>query len=220
MFEKIVQKLQRMSSARSPFDPSSLGDPIALQTEWTAAKRGGANFRTHRLVSVASNRMEFRASLGAKLFYLVFLLAGLGIATGFSVAILSSGRFSLGPNTIFPIFVGLVFAVVGGCLFRLGTAPVVFDKRNGYFWRGRKSPDDVFDKRRLKHVAKLEEIHALQLISEYVHGNKTSYYSYELNLVLEDARRVNVIDHGNCTRLREDAATLASFLGKPIWDAL
>ena len=50
-------------------------------------------------------------------------------------------------------------------------------------------------------------------------GNKNSYYSYELNLVLEDGSRVNVVDQGNLKRLRSDAQTLSRFLDKPVWDA-
>ena len=65
----------------------------------------------------------------------------------------------------------------------------------------------------------LSAIHALQLVSEHVRGNKSSYWSYELNLVLGDGSRINVVDHGNLDQLRADAQTLAGFLNKPVWDA-
>ena len=67
--------------------------------------------------------------------------------------------------------------------------------------------------------APLSSIHALQLLSEFVSGSKSSYHSYELNLVLNDGSRINVVDHGNLDRLRSDANTLSRFLDKPIWDA-
>ena len=51
-------------------------------------------------------------------------------------------------------------------------------------------------------------------------GDKSRYYSYELNLVLEDGSRLNVIDHGNVEAIRADAQKLAAFLGKPLWDAI
>jgi hypothetical protein len=41
--------------------------------------------------------------------------------------------------------------------------------------------------------------------------------SYELNLVLKDGRRINVVDHGGADKIRTDAATLADFLGVPVW---
>jgi len=59
----------------------------------------------------------------------------------------------------------------------------------------------------------------LQLLSEYVSGDKSSYYSYELNLVLDEASRINVVDHENLEQLRGDARTLAQFLDKLLWDA-
>jgi hypothetical protein len=57
------------------------------------------------------------------------------------------------------------------------------------------------------------------LWSEFVSGSKNSYHSYELNLVLNDGSRINVVDHGNLERLRSDASTLSRFLDKPVWDA-
>jgi hypothetical protein len=219
MFKKLIEKMKSMASDRVSFDPSSLNDPVAMQTDWTPAKRGGANFRTHKLVVVNSNRREFRASLGAKLFYFIFLLVGIGVLIGFSFSKLSSGGFSFQMDTIMPLLFGVIFASVGGSLLYYGTAPIVFDKRKGAFWKGRKSPDEVFNKKALKYFAELERIHALQLISEYCRGNKSSYYSYELNIVLEDGSRINVVDHGNQSKLRDDATTLSDFLGKPVWDA-
>jgi hypothetical protein len=56
-------------------------------------------------------------------------------------------------------------------------------------------------------------------LSEFVSGSKNSYYSYELNLVLDDGSRINVVDHGNLERLRSDANALSQFLDKPVWDA-
>ena len=59
----------------------------------------------------------------------------------------------------------------------------------------------------------------MQLLSKFVSGSKSSYYSYELNLVLNDGRRINVVDHGDLKRLRSDVKTLSQFLDKPVWDA-
>lgn len=219
MFKKLIEKLQSLATERKSFDPSRFNDPIAMQTQWTPAKRGGTNFRTHKLVEVDINRLEFKASVGAKIYCSIFLFVGIAIMIIFFVVEIASGIFTLDPEMIFPLVMGLVFAVVGGGLFYYVTTPIVFDKYKGSFWRGRKGPDDVSDRRELKHYTELENIHALQLLSEYCSGNKSSYYSYELNLVLKDGSRINVIDHGNQKKLREDAQTLSGFLGKPLWDA-
>ena len=78
----------------------------------------------------------------------------------------------------------------------------------------------VYDKEELKAFTKLDDIHAIQLISEYISGKKSSYYSYELNLVLKDASRINVIDHGNDSTISSNAKVLSRFLDVPVWDAI
>ena len=67
-------------------------------------------------------------------------------------------------------------------------------------------------------VLSLDTVYALQLIREYVKGSESNYYSYELNLVLRDGQRLNVVDHGDGRRLRRDAERLAQFLGVRVWD--
>lgn len=220
MLKELLEKIKTLSRSQSTIDVSRFDDPIAAKTEWSPAKGGGANFKTHNLVNVDYSRIEFRSSVGAKLFYLVFLLVGLGVMISISVSKISDGTFGLNAETLLMLAFGLVFASVGGGLLYYGSAPVVFDKKAGYFWKGRKSPREVFNKSSIKHLAKLEDVHAIQLISEYVRGNKSSYHSYELNLVLKDASRINVIDHGNKKSIRENAETLSAFLDKPIWDAI
>jgi hypothetical protein len=219
MFKQLIDKIASLSGERERFDPSSLDDPIAMQTEWRPAKNGGANFRTHRLVAVDATRMEFRPTFGAILFYLVFILMGGGV----SIAFLFAGKGDQGASgvpVLMPLLIGLVFVGIGGAMLWFGTAPIVFDKQKSFFWKGRKAPDEVFDRDSLKAFANLHEVHAIQLISEWCRGNKSSYFSYELNLVLETGERVNVVDHGSRNKLREDAVALAEFLDKPLWDAI
>lgn len=202
------------------FDPARFDDPVAMQTQWTPAKRGGASFRTHKIMAADPNRLEFKTAASAKLFYLFFALMGLVFVGVFLVTNFSSGKVSLNISTIMPALFGLIFAVIGGVVYYFGSAPIVFDKYKASFWKGRKAPDEVADRRKLKYYTELGNIHALQIISEYVRSSKNSYTSYELNLVLRDGKRINVVDHGNLEKLREDAKTLSSFLGKPVWDAV
>jgi len=218
MFEKLKEKLRMLTVASVPFDPARFGDPHALQTEWTPAKRGGASFRTHKLTAVGPNRIEFRATIGALLFYLLFLLLGMGVFVGISVSWFSGAAVSFDLGLLVPLLISLIFIVLGAYLFYAGTAPIVFEKARGVFWKGRKGPDDAIDSRDSGNFVRLDTVHAVQLIAEYISG-KNSYYSYELNLVMADGKRITVVDHGNLDRIREDAQKLAMFLGKPLWDA-
>ncbi len=214
----ILRKILSLTSQQPPLDPAQFNDPLALKTEWTPATRGGSSFRTHRLVQDDFARVEFKASTGAKVFYLLFAFIGVGVATG--MALFSEAESYEAPEFFVPMLMGILFLSIGVGMFIYGTTPIVFDKGSGYFWKGRKGPQDVLEVSSLKKCAQLGQIHAIQLVSEYVRSGKSSFYSYELNLVLEDARRLTVIDHGNLKRLREDAGKLSEFLGKPIWDAI
>ena len=220
MFEKIKAKIEELKElarkGKQPPDLSQFNDPLAEQVEWTPAKGGGTNIRTHKLVEKSPMRMAFRPTASALFFYLIFLFAGLGVSVGITTSAIAKGNVKA--ELLFPIGIGFVFIIIGSCLTYFGTNPIVFDLQNGYFWKGRKDPERVFDINKIKHCVRLKEIHALQILSEYCSGNKSSYYSYELNLVLEDGTRLNVGDHGNLKKLREDAEKLAHFLNKPVWD--
>lgn len=145
------------------------------------------------------------------LFSLAFFLVGVGATVG---------AFLIEEQAVWLLAIfGLLFLAGGSGVLYVGATPAVFDKRKGFFWKGRKEPDAGSDWRHLKHCARLGEIHALQLITEQIKG-KSSYSSYELNLVLNDGRRINVVDHGGKDRIRADAAALAKFLNKPLWDAV
>jgi hypothetical protein len=220
MFNKIIDALKNIRSHRAAFDPSRFNDPVAMITEWTPLKRGGSNFKTHKLVEINFQRVEFKPTIFTIFFSLIFFTAGIGIAMSFGINNLKQGPTFIRFEYLFPLLFGLVFASIGVFLFMFFSKPIVFDKTFGYFWKGRKEPAQIYDQGRKKKSVLLSEIHALQIISEYVSTSKNSYRSYELNLVLSDGSRVNVIDHGKLESIRDDAQKLSAFLGVTIWDRL
>ena len=219
MFEKIKQALLR-GREKVVIDPSRFSDPVADTTEWGPAKRGGSSFKTHKLVYFGGQRLDFKGSIGGIIFGLIFFLAGIGAIVGFSIFMGTSENLEFEFPMLIPYVFGTIFSLVGWFMYRSMTAPIVFDKTLGHFWKGRKSPREVFNIDSIKVHTKLDQIHAIQILSEYCHTDKSHYYSYELNLILKDSSRINVIDHGNLKVLREDANTLADFLGVPIWDVV
>jgi len=219
MFKKLAEAFKSLKD-RPEFDPSQFNDPVAAQTEWGALKGGGTNFKTHTLKRVHNQRMEFRCSLGMLLFGGVFFLIGVGVLGAGGVGYLKPGNnFEWGEFIGMSIF-GLIFGSVGFFTLRSAMVPRVFDLAQGYYCRDRKKPEHAFDPSSIRDHVRLDDIYALQLISEYVRGNKSSYHSYELNLVLKDGTRINVVDHGGRTAILRDAEALASFLGKPLWSRL
>jgi hypothetical protein len=218
MFKKLIKSLVRSQEA---FDPSAIDDPIAQKVDWIPAKGGGTNIRTHRLVEVNPNRLAFRPTVGVLIFGGIFLLAGLGAGIGIGTAFFR-GKLDA------PVALGIVFmvifpAVFGGAGFwilRSACKPRFFDAREEWYWCSRKPIEFAsHNDEEYEHGVPFADIHALQIISEYCRSDKSSYYSYELNIVLKEGDRVNVIDHGNIKKLRLDAETLAEFLDVPLWDA-
>jgi hypothetical protein len=200
-----------------PLDLARFQDPLAATTDWKPLVSGGASFGTHRLKEPGLHRREMRPTRGALAFYLLFLVVGLGVMAASLAVFVSGGREAL-PPVLFLLLFGLVFAAIGGGLLRSGTKPIAFDIQLGFFWKGRNPPPYSFGAEPKEAIA-LPHIHALQIVSEHCSSSKSSFMSYELNLVLRDGSRRNVVDHGNIEGLRADARELAIFLAVPLWDA-
>lgn len=201
------------------YDVSEFNDPIAEQTNWGPCFRGGANYRTRRLVHVSDTRIEFKSGCARKTFGCLFMAVG-GIVGGMfaMLAIIPELRDW---TSILASFAGLLFVGIGFAFNRLGNIPIVFDKTSGYFWNSRKDPRRVVNIKEIKKLQRLDDIHALQIIPETLSGsNSSSYMSYEINLILKDASRVNVIDHGDLKQILLDADNLGKFLNVPVWSAL
>lgn len=188
----------------TPIDPKIFNDEIAVKTEWTPLKIGGASFSTNRMVKTTEFQLEFKINLGFKLLCCVLISIGF-----FAIMVAIFKKIS----PVFPgdwelaIIPGLVFFLVGSGLLYFGTRPISFNRRSRYFLNHKKK-------------VSLEQVHALQILKENVRGNKSSFLSYELNLILKDATRVNVIDHGNYQQIKNESAQLGIFLGVPVWDTV
>jgi hypothetical protein len=143
---------------------------------------------------------------------MVFVLTGFA---GLCLGIFAMREVSAGDRGI-AITCCTVFLLAGLWLLRQTRAVMVFDKREGVFWR---TPGSETSGVRYP----LERVHALQLLAERMRSSSRrggSYYSYELNVVLDDGKRVHIVDHGKRPQIEADAAALGEFLEKPIWNAL
>lgn len=220
MDNKLEKKINSIKGTLLSFDPSSQDDPIARKTSWNSVKPLECMFRAHQAKIITVNRLEFCATKSAKLFYLVFFFAGSGVIINIIYNIFLSGGLITNSDTLILLLVGLVFASVGGGMYYYGTEPIVFSKSNGFFWKGRKSSSELNDcTNKYKNITKIKQIYALQIIPKYCRGKDSSHRGYELNIVLNNAERINIVSHTNLVELRKDGATLADFLGKIIWDA-
>jgi len=186
---------------REILDLSAFGNEIAFKTSWEPLVGGGTNFCTHRAqknASLMGDVFIFKTAIQAYLFAISF------VALGAMFAIASAaGEFA---DMLGLMGLGVL---AFGCwyLWSLRQKESRFDRYSSVLTQGKKSFD-------------LKNAEAIQLIREYVRGNESSYYSYELNLICSDGSRINIVDHGALRKLREDAALLAEYLSIPVWDAI
>jgi len=120
-----------------------------------------------------------------------------------------------------------VFVAAGILVFALATAPVVFDKKLGMFYRGRKQRNNP-DAANKKNVMPFSDIHAVQLLTRLETNNNSSndqvrsvprvYKVHDLNLVRHDGERICVTTYMKVDRAREDAARIGAFVNVPVWD--
>ena len=227
--EKLTQKIGEIGDsikdaikAQSvPLDLTKFNNPIAEQTEWGPLKPGGSNFRTHEF-SKKSGMAYFKATKGNLMFSGAFMLLGI-IAPVLMMVSAIKNEGSSNPVLLAANLIPLVFFFAGFFLYKHSTKPIVFSKTRGYFWKGRLKENESPEQKKLKEYCRLSDIVALQIIAERVTSSSssssgsTSYRSYEINLILRDAGRLNVIDHGNKIKLLEDTEKLASYLGVPVW---
>lgn len=218
VIEKIGEVLEESLRKRHQVDTTQFGDPFAAQVEWTPLVGGGRRLRTHNLVRRPPARWEFRPTFGTWLLSAFLVLCGVGLVTlvhVFEVDPAGPGELDA---TLVAHLVGLMFVVAGLGAAYLGSAPIVFDRELGAFWRGRLRAGAQPTAH--PSYTPLREVHALQILGEWIYEETTGdYRSYELNLVLRDGRRVHVVDHDDGERLRADAAELSRALSVPVWDA-
>ena len=186
-------------------------DPVAKLTKWDPLVTGGANFRTHKMKKVGFHSYVSAPTVGYHIFYGIFLLFGLGALVGAYFTIKESLLVVLMLSVM-----GVLFTAVGVYLGRKAHKPFTIDLDLGTFYRGRSY--DPYDDNAEGDSGSIRDIHAIQILVERVSGDKSTYPSYEINLVLKDGRRVNVMDHGRHKRISEEVNLLKEVLDVPVWD--
>jgi len=181
--------------------------PSFSTVSWEPLKRGGANFKTHHLIETGPGRLEYKATL----FYRImpYLFIGIGLIAG--------GVIFSNASYIGGLAFGLIFIGAGSLIAKQANKPIVFDKSEGYFWKGKLSPRDVLNMDDIKTHADLDDILAIQVVDELVKSDKSRYVSYEINLVLNNGERLNVVDYGNLKAIEEDLKTLKAYLKVDVW---
>ena len=201
-------------------DPREFDDPVAVQTDWTPMAAGGYRRTLHRLKPIAPDVLCFQATPYRHYQTLIY---GLALVV-FSVTLLGQLWGGLRqPDQVWLVVMlvptvlmcGLtvlklsrVIVIDGGAAeVRIGLPRLNWLNR----WLSRRSW--------LCHRIAFDSVYSVQLLDEEVRRRgRVPFWSYELNLVLQNGQRIHLIDHGNQREIRWDAGDLAKIINVPIWD--
>lgn len=184
--------------------------PLKSRVNTFPLNSGGANFKTHKLVLHSISKVSYRPTILVLLIVFCFLAVGVG-AIGVAVFVDFDDNIPFWTSVAF----GFLFTLIGSFMFYLMCVPTVFDKTSNYFYEGFGKKDISS----LESSLSLSDIVAFQIIGKSISNSDANYNSFELNLVLNDASRINVVDHGNLKAIIKDAEYLSEFLDVPIWHA-
>ena len=167
--------------------------------DWTPLRAGGTGYSTHRLVATRTGLVFARSwrtwawTLGG--------LAFAGLLTVSGLVTVLKGSLLLG-LVVLPM--GLL--LLAGALLLLVTRAVRFDgARRVISIGGRRVP--------------FSDVLALQLLGERVREEEApDFDSYELNVVLKDGTRLNVVDHAHRGQLEQEAQQLARLVDCRVLD--
>ncbi len=190
--------------------------PISSITSWSPLKPGGASFKTHKFKAIDSHTAAFGSTIGARLFAMVFGGIGTAVAVIGVIMLWTQGIEEMPVAPVMTLFGG-IFAGVGIYLYRTFDKAIIFDLSDGLFWKG-KRPNLANSAQKPDTWCRIDEIAGIQVLREFVRSDKSTYYSYEINLVLKDNSRRHVIDHASLKQISTDAQQLGEFLQVPVWN--
>ena len=204
-------------------DPRYFDDPVALRTGWVPLSPGGSRYITNRLREIAPQVLSFQPTAYRHYQSLVHLLALLVFGNALIASLLRDELNINRPNEWWVIS-ALSQILVGCCVtLVLLNRSVIVDGNAAQVRLGLPSLKWLNQfpwlRRLLCRSVPFAEIYSIQLLDEEVRNPREQmFWSYELNLVLRDGKRINLIDHRNQREIRWDAGDLSRMLNAPIWD--
>lgn len=185
---------------------------------WSPLVIGGSNYRTLKLMQASPSQWRYEPTGMHKAFPLIFIWSGAFMAIILLI-------------TIIGFFIGIALVVIGIIWRRRQKKVIIFDFDKKAFWKGDKKldPNNV-NTAMLDDLVPFKEITGIQLLAETVVTRTVSnndsnfnnspkvYDSYEMNLVLKNGSRVNVVDHGNFNIMKLEAEAIAKRIEVPVWD--
>ena len=204
-------------------DPRYFDDPVAMRTGWTPLSPGGSRHITNRLSEIAPQVLSFQPTAYRHYQSLVHLLALLVFGNMLIVSLLRDELNINRPDEWWVISLLVQILVGCGVTLVLLNRSIVVDGKAAQVRLGLPRLKWLIPfpwlQQLLCRSVPFTAIHSIQLLDEEVRNPREQmFWSYELNLVLCDGKRINLIDHRDQREIRWDAGDLSRMMDVPIWD--
>lgn len=185
------------------------------QLEWTPLQSTTFCFCTCRPVKVSENLLVFKMSRWYAFFLSLMFFGGCaGIAKGIQMFYADGG---VGSGNVVLAAGVCAFTVFSYLFYSHVSETPVFDRASGYFYKGRLNLRRTSGQAGL-NAFPLSNIIAVQIncyVNRCIRKNRRLSYTtaFELNLVLSDKQRVNLLCCSDSDIARQNAAVISGFLG-------
>ena len=166
--------------------------------------KDGPDFLSHKVIVKTNDVAYLRPTITAMMFCMVYIVIG-SFLSGLAVYLLVvTIKYDL---VIFVGGFGIAITTFGLSLIQPFLYRASFNKKLG-----------VFDNRKDRDV-KLHHITSLQINNKIIQRKHAlNYHCFELNLLTQHGRRINILNHNNQQQLLDDAELLRAFLDVEVTD--
>lgn len=218
--EHILDSGEIYEEGKLELDPLEIKESEFDRIELIPLVPGGNSGKTHRFIYVDSNEIEIVPDYGffwrvldiipttlPPLLWIVFMFIDI------------LGIFGM----LVVLFIYLAILILHSFIKTINlNTKIVFNKRSGLYWI-KKMTFISFNK---TVAIRLKDIKAVQIVKEEVKQTETVFEEqvdliescFELNLILKDNSRRNLIDHSEGNSILYDAKQLAKFLNVPLYN--
>jgi len=165
--------------------------------------KDGPKFLSHKVI-VNGDLAYLRPTITAMLFCVVYIVVGIFLISLATYQLFISTKYDL---AIFVGGFGVAIGTFGISLIQPFLSRATFDRVSG-----------IFNNHNDRNV-KLHHIVSLQINNKMIQRKHTiSYACYELNLLTEHGRRINILNHNDLIQIMHDGHLLGVFLGVEVID--
>lgn len=176
-----------------------------------------SNFCSFKLKIDDTNRiLKFSPTAGMISFLAMFTIIPLGVASIFLICfyhtklpVLFMFFALLGILSILTLFMFLTFYIK-----KITFAPNYFDRNKGIYYAHKPKLLGADEKTEvtISHIQSLQILSKEKKNKSNRHNNK-SHTAYQLNMILRDGSRKNIVSHGSYKDIKEDGESLSKLLG-------